>query len=191
MPWPSKRPLSPLKALLTHGCHIPARLFLLDSIIRIIFAEEYRSWSSSIRSLLQFLVNLSLYVSAGESVARGIRCCPSFYFFCPTNVSILWTTSVYIHISTAYRLYMNYRCYQMALQWNIFAQSGAVRSVDWIFIVGAPDWRYMGKYVTLDRTFYSLLLKQKAVAAQLLPHFVAYRVARGVLDYKYSNYTVH
>ena len=64
-----------------------------------------------------------------------------------------------------------------------------MRSVDWIFIVGALDWRYMGKYVTLDRTFYSLLLKQKAVAAQLLPHFVAYRIPRGDLYYIY-NYTV-
>jgi hypothetical protein len=54
-----------------------------------------------------------------------------------------------------------------------------VRSVDWIFIVGALDWQYLDKYVTLDRMFYSLLLKQKAVAAQLLPHFVACRIARG------------
>ena len=59
---------------------------------------------------------------------------------------------------------------------NIFTQIGAVRSVDWIFIVGALDWRCLGKYVTLDRTFYSLLLKREAVAAQLLPHFVAYRI---------------
>jgi hypothetical protein len=37
-----------------------------------------------------------------------------FYSFCcPTIVCILWTTSVYIHIFTAYRLYMNCRCYQM------------------------------------------------------------------------------
>jgi len=31
---------------------------------------------------------------------------------------------------------MKYRWYQIALQWNIFPQIGAVRSVDWIFIVG-------------------------------------------------------
>jgi len=34
-----------------------------------------------------------------------------------------------------------------------FRQIGAVRSVDWIFIVGAPIWRWLGEYVTLDRTF--------------------------------------
>jgi hypothetical protein len=38
-----------------------------------------------------------------------------------------------------------------------------------------------GKYVTLDRTFYSLLLEKEAVATQLLPHFVAYRIPRGDL----------
>jgi len=85
---------------------------------------------------------------------------------------------------------MNYRCYQMALQSNIFTQSGAVRSVGWIFIVGVPEWQCLGKYVTLDRMFYSLLLKQKALAAQLLPHFVAYRIPRGGLHQKYNNYTV-
>jgi len=33
-----------------------------------------------------------------------------------------------------------------------------VRSVDWIFIVGAPAWRCLGEYVTWGKTFYSLLL---------------------------------
>ena len=28
---------------------------------------------------------------------------------------------------------MNYRCYQITLQWNNFTQIGTVRSVDWIF----------------------------------------------------------
>jgi len=42
-PWPSKPSLSPPKALLTHTCYMPAHLFLLVSVIRIIFAEEYES----------------------------------------------------------------------------------------------------------------------------------------------------
>jgi hypothetical protein len=74
---------------------------------------------------------------------------------------------------------MNYRCYQMASSETFLHKSGSVRSVGWIFIVEALDWRCLGKYVTLDRMFYSLLLKQEAAAAaQLLPHFVAYRIPR-------------
>jgi hypothetical protein len=39
---------------------------------------------------------------------------------------------------------------------EIFLQkSGAVRSVDWIFIIGAPACRWLGENVTLDRTLYS------------------------------------
>jgi hypothetical protein len=30
---------------------------------------------------------------------------------------------------------------------------GAVRSVDWTFIIGASAWRWVGEYVTLDKTF--------------------------------------
>jgi len=33
---------------------------------------------------------------------------------------------------------------------------GAVRIVDWIFITGVPALRWLGEYVTLDKTFYSL-----------------------------------
>jgi len=63
------------------------------------------------------------------------------HFFCPTSISRLWRVCTYIHTYlTAYILYMNYRCYQMALQWNFYTQIGAVRSVDRIFIVGAPAW---------------------------------------------------
>jgi len=29
--------------------------------------------------------------------------------------------------------------------------SGALRSVDWIFITGAPAWRLLGEHVTLDK----------------------------------------
>jgi hypothetical protein len=60
---------------------------------------------------------------------------------------------------------MNSRCYQITLRRNIFTPPGALRSVDRIVIVGAPVWRWLGGYVTLGRTFYSLLLQQEAVAA--------------------------
>jgi hypothetical protein len=38
-------------------------------------------------------------------------------------------------------------------------KSGAVRIVDWIFINGVLAWRWLGKYVTLYKTFYNLLLE--------------------------------
>jgi hypothetical protein len=41
----------------------------------------------------------------------------------------------------------------------------AVRRVDWIFIFGAPVWRWLGQYVTMDKTFYNPLFKQEVVAA--------------------------
>jgi len=44
-------------------------------------------------------------------------------------------------------------------------KSGAVRSVDWIFITGEPVKRWLGEYVTLDNMFYSLLSKQEVVVA--------------------------
>ena len=55
---------------------------------------------------------------------------------------VMWRIPVYIQTYlTPYRLYMDYRCYQTTLQVNISTQIGAVRSVDRIFIVGAPVWR--------------------------------------------------
>jgi hypothetical protein len=50
-------------------------------------------------------------------------------------------------------------------------KSVAVRSVDWIFIVRVPAWRWLGEYVTSDKTFYSLLFKQEAVAAPVTAIF--------------------
>ena len=44
-------------------------------------------------------------------------------------------------------------------------KSGAVRSVDWMFIIGAPVWRRWGECVTLDKTNYGLHFEQEVVAA--------------------------
>ena len=55
-------------------------------------------------------------------------------------------------------------------------KSGAVRNVDWIFIIGSPVWQWLGEYVTLGGTFYDLLFQQEAAAAPVvatcscLPH---------------------
>jgi hypothetical protein len=45
-----------------------------------------------------------------------------------------------------------------------------VRSFDCIFITGAPAWRWLGEYVTLDSTFYSLLFQQEVAAAPRYCH---------------------
>ena len=39
-------------------------------------------------------------------------------------------------------------------------KSEAVRSVDWIFIIVAPAWRWLGEYVTFDKLFHIILFKQ-------------------------------
>ena len=91
---------------------------------------------------------------------------PIFFISFATLASLYCAAHVHMHTAcTAYRLYKNCHCYQITLQGNIFTQIGAVRSVDWIFIVGAPAWRWPGEYGTLGRTFYSLLLKQEVVTA--------------------------
>ena len=63
------------------------------------------------------------------SLARGIHCCPNFLcMFCPTTFPILRRTCIYIQIYTyltPYRLYMNYRCYQIIMQLNILTQIGS------------------------------------------------------------------
>jgi len=50
-------------------------------------------------------------------------------------------------------------------------KSGAVRSVDMIFIVGVPAWRWLGEYVTLDKTFYNLLFEQEVAATPVTSAF--------------------
>jgi len=84
---------------------------------------------------------------------------PSFYFLCSTRVSILWRTCVYVHTSD---------CVEILLPNNtasgtLFHISRALWNIDRIFIIWALAW--LGKYVTVDRKFYNLLLKQEVAAA--------------------------
>jgi hypothetical protein len=87
-------------------------------------------------------------------------------FFCSTSVSILWRTRICIHISdcveTVYKLPLlpNETASEIFLH-----KSGAVRSVDWIFIIGAPAWGWLGEYVALEKTFYDFIFKQELLAA--------------------------
>jgi len=50
-------------------------------------------------------------------------------------------------------------------------KSGAVRRVDWIFIIGAPASRWLDEHVTLNKTFYNLLFKQEIIEAPVTSNF--------------------
>jgi hypothetical protein len=59
------------------------------------------------------------------SLERDIHCCSIFYLFSRPS-SLNSEEHVYIRkYLTVYRLYMNYSCYQIAQQWNIFPQLGS------------------------------------------------------------------
>jgi len=104
-------------------------------------------------------------------MARGIHCCTIFSknFFCPTSVSVVWRICVciyiyvyvyiyiYIYIHTHTHIHTYLTAYELPLLPNetvsdtLFHKSWELRSVDWIFITGAPVWRWLGDYVTLDK----------------------------------------
>ena len=75
-----------------------------------------------------------------------------FYFFWPTSNSILWRICVYIHISdcvdTVYKLPL---LPNSTANETFLHNSGVEWSVDWIFIIRAPDWRSVGEVVTLNK----------------------------------------
>jgi len=75
------------------------------------------------------------------SLARGIYCCPVFFHFpCPTSVSIFWRICTYIHISDCVQTVCELPLLLHNTAVKFYGQIGAVRSVDRIFIVGAPAW---------------------------------------------------
>ena len=93
-----------------------------------------------------------------------------FYFFRPTSVCILWRMCVCVclraHTLTHTRISdcVEIVCEIPLLPKNTASEiflhkSVAMRSVDWIFITGAPSLRWLGEYMTLDKTFYILLFK--------------------------------
>ena len=90
--------------------------------------------------------NVMAHGDAREGKWRG-NCCPnSFYYFCPTSVSILWRTRGYIHISTCVD-----NAYELPSLPNKTAsetfvhKAGAVRSVGRIFITGGPELAMTGR----------------------------------------------
>jgi len=105
-----------------------------------------------------------------------------FYFFSPTNVSILWIIYIYIyiyiHIHNIYiYTHIGISCLLSLLPnktaRNLFTQIGSCAKSGWIFIIGAPAWRWMGEYVTLDKTFYNRLFKQEVEPVPVTSKFTS------------------
>jgi hypothetical protein len=120
--------------------------------------------------------NRAAETMAGWSeMARCILCCPNFYFyfFSTASVSILWRTCVYTHISDCVQIVyeLPLLSYKTASE-TLLHKSGAVRSVDWRFIIGAPAWWWLGEYVTLEKSFTIFFSN----SPQLLQHFLPYRI---------------
>jgi len=95
-----------------------------------------------------------------------------FLYFFAQLAPLYCEEYVYVHISDCLDI-----VYEVPLVKNNTAsetflhKSGAVRSGDWIFIIGAPAWRWLGECVTSDKTYYSLLFKQEVAAAPFTSTF--------------------
>jgi len=72
-------------------------------------------------------------------------------------------------------------------------KSGAVRSVDWVFIIGVPVWRWLGEYVALGKTFYNFLFGQEVAAVPVTEifSFLSLSPLWGGLYWEYNSYTVN
>jgi hypothetical protein len=87
------------------------------------------------------------------------------YFFRPTSVCILWRMCVCVCTRTHTHIWLRRDCMWITVATKNTASetflhtSVVMRSVDWIFITGAPFLRWPGKYMTLDKMFYILLFK--------------------------------
>ena len=79
-------------------------------------------------------------------------------------VSFAWPSSLHCEHVIYTHIWLRTDCIwiTVATKWNwgetFLYKSGAVRSVDWIFNTGVPDWRWRDEYVTLDITFQSFIL---------------------------------
>ena len=105
-------------------------------------------------------------------MARDIHCCANLFHFARPASKILRRICVYIYTHTCAEF-----VYQLPLLPDntvseIFLhRSVGARSVDRIFTIGTPSWRWLGDYVTLGRTFWCLLLKQGVAAATVTATF--------------------
>ena len=99
-----------------------------------------------------------------------------FLFLLPDQpLYIVKNMYIYTYL-TLYRLYVNYRCYQITLQWNIFTQIGAVRSLNGYLTLrrrSGSDWAKTMWHCTKRLAVF--FLNRKCQQLQLLPNFIPYR----------------
>jgi hypothetical protein len=97
------------------------------------------------------------------SLARGMHCFPNFIYFSPSSISTFWRICVYINISDYIEIVHELPLLPNSTANEIFFlnKSGAVRSVDWIFITGTPAGRRLGEYSPI-----------------LLPHYLPFLIIR-------------
>jgi hypothetical protein len=93
-----------------------------------------------------------------------------FYFFCLTDVSILWRICAYIHISDGVKI-----IYELPLlphntaSVKFLHKLGVVGSGDWILITWAPTWWWLGENLTFNKTLYILYKHRKFLYTIILP----------------------
>jgi hypothetical protein len=95
---------------------------------------------------------------ASEPAARGkfpwYAAFTAVQTFYATSLSTLWRIRVYMHIPDCVEtLYGLPFVTNNTASETFIHKHGAVRSVDFIFNIGARTWRWMGEHVTLDKTF--------------------------------------
>ena len=114
----------------------------------------------------------------------AVTAVPIFVFLLPDQcLCIVKNMCICTYVCmTLYRLFMNYRCYQITLQWNIFTQIGAVQSVDWILSLGRRPGGVTGRIRDVGQNVLQSYYKQEAAAAaQLLPRVLPYHIPRAGL----------
>ena len=81
---------------------------------------------------------------------------------------------------------MDYRYFQITLQWNILTQIGAVRSADWIFIIGVPVWGGDWASTWCWTKCFAIFFQQETVATQVTATFssLSHSWRRTLLKYK-------
>ena len=87
------------------------------------------------------------------------------FLFCPTSVPLLWRICICTHI------HLRKYCERITVATKWLGKSGAVRIFYWIYNFEPSAWRWLDEYVTLDKTFYNPLFKQKIVDTAATPSF--------------------